>query len=188
MGSGKCLKNSINKHGIEHFKKDILEEFDNESLLNEREIYWIDKLDATDINIGYNISRGGIGGTGHKGCKHSKESRDKMSKKLKGRTAWNKGKKLPPMSDEQKEKRRIKAQGKKHYHNPLTLEQKCLIPGTQPIGWILGMNPKSVEKRRQTVLQEKTYKGNKHPMYGKKHTEQSKKKMSLSSRKMATGK
>ena len=49
------------KYGTEHFSIRSLEECDN-SLLSEREIYWIDKMSAySDNNIGYNASRGGEG-------------------------------------------------------------------------------------------------------------------------------
>jgi len=60
LGSGKVLKRAINKYGIENFTKEILESCDSKSELDEREIYWIDKLSAT--TIGYNIALGGGGG------------------------------------------------------------------------------------------------------------------------------
>lgn len=59
-GSGKSLKLAIKKYGKENFIKEILEECDTKLLLNEREIYWINKLNA--IEIGYNIASGGTGG------------------------------------------------------------------------------------------------------------------------------
>ena len=34
----------MNKYGIENFKVECLEEIEDESILSEREIYWIDKL------------------------------------------------------------------------------------------------------------------------------------------------
>ena len=60
FGSGKLLILAINKYGIENFQKDILEVCINNEHLNEREIYWIEKLDS--INDGYNIALGGSGG------------------------------------------------------------------------------------------------------------------------------
>ena len=49
------------KYGVEHFSIRILEECDN-SLLSERETYWIDKMNTySDKTIGYNASRGGEG-------------------------------------------------------------------------------------------------------------------------------
>lgn len=61
-GSGLLIKRSINKHGIENFKKEILEECNNNDELCIREKYWIEKYNSTNSQIGYNISKGGDGG------------------------------------------------------------------------------------------------------------------------------
>lgn len=60
LGSGKILKLAISKHGIENFKKEILEVCSNKKQLEEQEKFWIDKLSAT--TLGYNITEGGTGG------------------------------------------------------------------------------------------------------------------------------
>jgi hypothetical protein len=60
LGSGKILKQSIAKHGVTNFKKEILEICETREELNKREIYWINSLSAT--TIGYNITDGGTGG------------------------------------------------------------------------------------------------------------------------------
>lgn len=62
FGSGKLIKHSIKKYGIENFKKEILEECPNDKLLSLRERYWINYFKSNDLNIGYNISDGGNGG------------------------------------------------------------------------------------------------------------------------------
>ena len=49
---------AMRKYGIEHFSIEPLEECEN-SLLNEREQYWIEKLDT--YNKGYNETLGGEG-------------------------------------------------------------------------------------------------------------------------------
>lgn len=59
LGSGKILKQSINKYGKENFKKVILEYCISLDDLNEKEISWIEKLNARNRDIGYNISSGG---------------------------------------------------------------------------------------------------------------------------------
>lgn len=61
MGSGKILKNAINKHGIESFRKDILEFFENRELMyvRESEIVTEEFLARDDV---YNLRRGGSGG------------------------------------------------------------------------------------------------------------------------------
>lgn len=61
-GSGLLIKRAINKHGIENFKKEILEECNNNDELCIREKYWIEKYNSTNSQIGYNISKGGDGG------------------------------------------------------------------------------------------------------------------------------
>ena len=60
LGSGKILKRAIEKYGVDNFTKEILEVCENKNRLNEREIYWINKLSGT--SIGYNIAVGGSGG------------------------------------------------------------------------------------------------------------------------------
>jgi group I intron endonuclease len=63
LGSGKLLKLSINKYGKENFTKEIIEYCNTKSELSEREIYWIEKFDSTNKDIGYNITKGGDGGS-----------------------------------------------------------------------------------------------------------------------------
>ena len=58
-GSGKLIKQAIKKYGIENFTKEIIEECSKDNVA-EREMFWIDKLNARDGN--YNLSAGGPGG------------------------------------------------------------------------------------------------------------------------------
>ncbi len=60
LGSGILLQRAILKYGRNNFKKEILETCNSKEELNEREIYWIKKLNA--IKEGYNIATGGEGG------------------------------------------------------------------------------------------------------------------------------
>jgi hypothetical protein len=62
LGSGLILKNAINKYGKENFIKEVLETCSTQIELNEKEVFWIEKLRATDKTIGYNIAPGGRGG------------------------------------------------------------------------------------------------------------------------------
>jgi hypothetical protein len=63
LGSGIKLERAIKKYGKENFKREILEDsIQTTELLNEREIYWIKELNATDDSVGYNIALGGDGG------------------------------------------------------------------------------------------------------------------------------
>ena len=72
MGSGKVIKSAINKHGINNFKKDILEFFENAELMyaREKEIVTDDFLLREDT---YNLRRGGYGGFDHINKNKTKE-------------------------------------------------------------------------------------------------------------------
>lgn len=61
FGSGLQITAAIEKYGRDNFRKDILENCTPDNL-DEREIFWIEHLNARDTNIGYNISIGGTGG------------------------------------------------------------------------------------------------------------------------------
>ena len=61
LGSGVFLKNAIEKHGKENFLKEVIDVADSVGELNEKEIYWIEKYNSTDKNIGYNLCSGGKG-------------------------------------------------------------------------------------------------------------------------------
>jgi hypothetical protein len=61
MGSGKVIKRAIKKHGLEHFIKTVLEEFQSaeEMFAREKEIVTDEFLLREDV---YNLRRGGNGG------------------------------------------------------------------------------------------------------------------------------
>lgn len=59
FGSGKLIKLSIKKYGIENFTKEIIEECSTSEELDEKEIYWIKEFNSTNREIGYNICEGG---------------------------------------------------------------------------------------------------------------------------------
>lgn len=115
LGSGLLLKNAIKKYGSKNFEQEILEYCTKETV-NEREIYWIEKLQSQNLNIGYNISSGGDGGNiapwteerkqkiksskigkqkgkdnPNYGHYWSKAQKDNLSQKKKGNIPWNKG-------------------------------------------------------------------------------------------------
>lgn len=58
--------------GFDNFVFDVLEEVNDSGLLDEKEIFWISKLDSRNPLIGYNSKTGGKGGS------LIQESRDKM--------------------------------------------------------------------------------------------------------------
>lgn len=61
--SNDCIKlcNAIKKYGRENFQREIIEKVNDNTLLKEREIYWIRYYNATNDKIGYNITPGGDG-------------------------------------------------------------------------------------------------------------------------------
>jgi hypothetical protein len=61
LGSGKRLRYSIRKYGVEHFKLDILEWFDSREALVEREIQLVNE-DLLKDEMCLNLRIGGIGG------------------------------------------------------------------------------------------------------------------------------
>jgi group I intron endonuclease len=78
MGSGILIKNAINKYGRKNFIKEIIEYCTTKESMNEKEKYWINKLNSNNLNIGYNIDKGG-------GRTLEEDYVIKMSQKLKGR-------------------------------------------------------------------------------------------------------
>jgi group I intron endonuclease len=80
LGSGIKLLGAIKKYGKDLFKKEILEVCTTLEHLNDQEIHWISKFNATDPLIGYNIAVGGTGGNTRAG--YSQEDNIKYYKKL----------------------------------------------------------------------------------------------------------
>lgn len=99
MGSGKRLKQALEKYGLANFKKEILFVFKDSTSMYLKESELVDEnfVKRTDT---YNLKIGGIGGL--KGYNHSKETKNAISKK-------NKGKKF---SKETLEKMRIAQQNR----------------------------------------------------------------------------
>jgi hypothetical protein len=51
LGSGTYIKKSIKKYGRQNFLRETLEVCNTQQELNERELYWINKLNSTDFCI-----------------------------------------------------------------------------------------------------------------------------------------
>lgn len=83
LGSGRVFLKAIKKYGKNNFIREILE-YCNKEIVDEREIYWIDKLNATNKEIGYNVLKGG---NTVKWTPEMRENANKsISEKLKGKS------------------------------------------------------------------------------------------------------
>jgi len=109
-GSGSALGLSIKKYGTSAFEREIIE-FAAPPYVNEREIFWIDCLSATDRDIGYNISKGGLGANydifGLNNPNYGNNWSDEQKEQLRQQRLGHK------QSKETIEKRRLKNIGKK---------------------------------------------------------------------------
>lgn len=81
LGSGVVIGRSKKKHGIENFKKEIIEICEIAEL-DSKEVFWIKEFDSMNQKVGYNLCEGG---NGPKGYKHSLESIEANRKRNIGR-------------------------------------------------------------------------------------------------------
>lgn len=86
--NNRVINKAYRKYGKENFVYEVLEEC-SESELDEREIYWIEKLSPV-----YNMNKGGVGNKGHR---HSDEVRQVLS--VKAKKQWE------TLSDKEKRER-----------------------------------------------------------------------------------
>ncbi len=77
FGSGIYIKRAIKKYGLINFSKEILQHCKTIDELNLAEIFWINKLNSIDPNVGYNIAKGG--NSVMHGRTHSINSKNLMS-------------------------------------------------------------------------------------------------------------
>jgi group I intron endonuclease len=151
LGSGKIIKQAVEKYGKENFSIEKLEECCSKKHMNEREIYWIRFFRSSEKGIGYNISKGGNGGNlgqavneliskAVSGEKHRLFGKSNLARKGKG--SWNKGlkgvyslntieKMKAPKSNEHRKKLSEAKKGKRPskiaFHNSLIKRQKSII-------------------------------------------------------------
>lgn len=88
--AGKLIDNARKKYGFDSFKCEVLKECQTLDELNFWEKYYIEKLNTKTPN-GYNLTDGGDGSNGYK---HTEEIKRKLSELRKGKTPFNKGKKI----------------------------------------------------------------------------------------------
>lgn len=155
FGSGLSINNAIKKYGKHNFEKVIIETCENESILNDREKYWIEKLNTTNRKIGYNIAQGGNGGNTRLG--YGEEELNKYYNKLSS-----------SVQNSEKYKKSVEMKrGKKRPEH--SIKMKDLYRTGKIIPWNIG-----VETKEETKL--KISKKN----LGKKLSEEAKNKISES--------
>lgn len=209
MGSGIMITKAQKKYGIDKFKKEILEECSLDELDN-KEIYWIQKLNSSNREIGYNIASGGEGGdtlsnnpnldnikkkmqasSKHIGRKCSEQTKQKIREKAIGR-------KYKPyfISSEERERRRqcaIKNPSFGKRHHTQEEKEKMSKNRTGSVYWNNGV----INKRSKTCpgdgwvrgilvspdskkLRSITHKGKLSAFKGKHHSKSAKEKLSKS--------
>jgi len=140
-GSHFVFHRAIRKYGINSFKWEILESFDDENLLNKREIEIIEETQA--IKVGYNTSPGGQGGNiiQYLSLAKQKEWRRKCGLASRGRK----------LSPETKQKISIANKGKKR-----TLAMRKRISdskkGEKHPWWGKKMSQEICDKKRQSMI------------------------------------
>lgn len=91
---GNKFYDAICMYGFENFTFEVLYESDNKEDIFEKEIYYINKLNSLNDEVGYNQANGGIGGKTHDvsgnknpmcGRQLTEEQKQQISEKLKGR-------------------------------------------------------------------------------------------------------
>lgn len=167
MGSGIKIKKAQKKYGIENFTKDILEECTKENV-NSREIFWIDKLQSTNHNIGYNIAKGGEGGDTFTHNPKAEILRKQFSERVKGDKNPNFGK-----NHSKKRKQQIRKANTNliYWNNGKINRRSKSCPGE---GWARGI----LISQESAELRSKTHKGKTSSFKGKHHTTETKAKLS----------
>lgn len=155
LGSGKLIKKSIEKYGIENFKKEILEFCSNQNHLNERERYWIKEFKSQNRNIGYNISEGGDWGDCFTNHPEKEEWRKRISERTKGE---GNSRYDAILSEETKNKIRIKSKGRIQTDEEKSKKSKSC------------QESQKLEKNIIKITDSKKQKfGDKNSFFGKKH-------------------
>lgn len=140
FGSGVKIKGAIKKYGRNCFIKETLEECFDETILNEREEYWINEYNSVDRNVGYNITRGGEGGDTISnnprkieiGIKHSEDMKTFHLKNPKSKKIYVRKKDNPDWVNPNKGKKRT---GEKRISN------KKGVPNPKHSEWMKKNNP-----------------------------------------------
>ena len=168
-GSGKYLKNAINKYGIENFKVEIIEYCETLEEQNEKEKYWIAYYRNKNAEM-YNIADGGDGGDifSTLSLEEQNNIKNKLSNSITGRIFINNGKieKCPKLEDLEKFLSNGYIVGTLYSHIP-TEETRLKISRTL-LGKYKGIGQTEETKQLKSKLLKERYRnGWQNPMKGK---------------------
>jgi group I intron endonuclease len=156
-GSNLYFHNAIKKYGPDAFEKEIIHICESKEEMDFVETFYI-SLFNTKFPNGYNMTDGGDGFLGYvpseevrrktsermKGKKLSEEHKLKISKALKGKPTWSKGKQL---SEETKKKMSLVRKG--HIVSEET-RNKLSIANKGQISWRKGLKFKTKNRKENT--------------------------------------
>ena len=108
FGSGRLIKQAIEKYGKDNFSKEIIRDFQNENDARKFEKELIETNDAVASPMFYNLAGGGYGGASP-GRVLSQLTKDKISKSLSGRKRPGIGEKVRDKLTGRKQDRTIVA-------------------------------------------------------------------------------
>lgn len=196
-GSGIILKRAITKYGKTNFVCELLEKCETKQQLEEREIYWIDRLHSCDSKIGYNRSAGGytprycgenhpmygrhqsdasneLNRTSHLGKKHSQETKAKMSQIQKQISIKRKRNNLNTWIAEQHRCRYCGALMLTKYGSGKFCSANCVNKYLSEINTGRKLSLETIEKLRESHIGQKGY------WVGKNRSDETKSKISKS--------
>ena len=92
-GSGKLIRRAFDKYGFDNFYCELLEWCETRADINKAEKVYIKKYKSNQLDIGYNISKGGDGGDTFSGLTdvEKEHRREKMKMSMSGRIVINNG-------------------------------------------------------------------------------------------------
>ena len=164
----------IKKYGKENFKFEVIE-YTIKKYLDEKEIYWIEYYNSTNMKYGYNLEGGG---TFNKIV--SEESKAKMRESFKNREYKN-------VSEETKEKISKAMKGRKlseEHKKKISEANKGKIVSDETRKKLSESHKNKKSFGNRYILEETRFKmseakkGENHPLYGKHISEEHKKKIS----------
>jgi len=169
LGSGKVLKQAIEKYGKENFIKEIIEECYDEKIWLEREIYWIRYFSS--INECYNIALGGNGGDTISNNPNKKGIYERKRETEESKPNNEKEDRIKKISDSMKnrwsEVRQTNPDSIIERNKKISNSQKGV---SKPI--------EQVNKQKETKKINGTSKGEKNPMFGRNHSDKTKRILS----------